>query len=407
MKKSVAAKLLSLWICWVLVMIGFQWLVSWRVDLKAPDYALEWTQAETRPHSQDRKPYLNDPFMNNQVCWDSEYYLSQAVGGFDDPAVQAIDGAAGGDVSLNYAFFPLYSVLIKGLMVPLSIFKLTPIAAATLGGVLIAVLGTLMGMFALFDLTRDYLGEDGAFRTVFYMLIFPSGFFLAQVYTEGLFIGLTFGALALANRKKMLFAAILAAAAVWTRAAGAVLALPIGLYALRHFYTGKITGYFKPKAIFAGLMALVPVASYFVWSRTELAASFHFVEKYYFGRGVFVFEPSMNGWKTAFESIFGTVHQTSIYYGIEFGIIGLGLAACFFCLRRYPAASLYSLLVWSVSFFSGGPQSMTRYVLTLPVVYIMLGKLGKNQVFDRVWTTVSILLLGLLAMLFTFNFWVA
>ena len=47
-------------------------------------------------------------------------------------------------------------------------------------------------MIALYDLTQESLGEDGAMRAAFYLLIFPTGFFLVQVYTEGLFVGLAF-----------------------------------------------------------------------------------------------------------------------------------------------------------------------------------------------------------------------
>ncbi len=58
-------------------------------------------------------------------------------------------------------------------------------------------------MLALFDLTRDSLGEDGALRAVFYLIVFPTGFFLIQVYTEGLFVGLAFGCLAMLKRQTL------------------------------------------------------------------------------------------------------------------------------------------------------------------------------------------------------------
>jgi hypothetical protein len=45
--------------------------------------------------------------------------------------------------------------------------------------------------------------------------------------------------------------------------------------------------------------------------------------------------------------------------------------------------------------------------LGAPAVFIGLARWGKNPVFDRSWTLVSLLLMGLLAMLYAFNFWVA
>jgi len=56
---------------------------------------------------------------------------------------------------------------------------------------------------------------------------------------------------------------------------------------------------------------------------------------------------------------------------------------------------------------SGPAQGIIRYILGAPAVFVMLAKWGKNPVFDRVWTIASILLMGLLATLFAFNYWVA
>ncbi len=88
--------------------------------------------------------------------------------------------------------------------IPLSLLKLTPIATATLAGVIVSALGILAAMLALYDLTHEALGEDGGMRAVFYLLIFPTSFFFMQVYTEGLFVGLAFGCLALLKRKHLL-----------------------------------------------------------------------------------------------------------------------------------------------------------------------------------------------------------
>ena len=48
---------------------------------------------------------------------------------------------------------------------------------------------------------------------------------------------------------------------------------------------------------------------------------------------------------------------------------------------------------------------MHRYVLAAPPVFLYLSRLGKNPAFDRAWTIASVLLMGVLAMLFTFDMW--
>src|SRR5215210_4298423 len=74
-----------LWLAWAIIVISFQALATARLVPKFPDRALEWTTRFTGDGYQQDHIYLLDPFMNDQVAWDSEYYLSIAVGGYDDP----------------------------------------------------------------------------------------------------------------------------------------------------------------------------------------------------------------------------------------------------------------------------------------------------------------------------------
>lgn len=214
--RSVRA-LVLIWLAWLAILLGFQVIVPMRPSLRQPDYVLSWTPPETETHSQDRKPNLMDPFMNSQVSWDSEFYLSIATVGYDDPAVRAIPSdfswnreqycVAGQDAAcylLNYAFFPAYPYLMRIVAAPLRVLPLTSIAAFTLAGVIVSALGTLGAMLALYDLAKNELGEGGGLRAAFYLVVFPSGCFLAQVYTEGLFVGLCFGCIALVRRKQRL-----------------------------------------------------------------------------------------------------------------------------------------------------------------------------------------------------------
>jgi len=216
--------LVMIWLGWAIVMVAFQRWVDLRVELKRPDHVLFWTAIETGAGSQRDKAYLSDPLLNRHVSWDSEFYLSVATVGYDDPAVRAIPSSfksglgpyctAGTDSdghSLSYAFFPIYPMATRLAALPLRLFRLTPIARSKLAAVIVSMLGALGGMIALYSMTRTSLGEEGGVRAGFYLLIFPSGFFLAQVYTEGLMIGLTFGALAFLLARRWGWAALLAA----------------------------------------------------------------------------------------------------------------------------------------------------------------------------------------------------
>ena len=112
------------------------------------------------------------------------------------------------------------------------------------------------------------------------------------------------------------------------------------------------------------------------------------------------------GWGEAFGSLFGSNSQTAAYYLMEFGAILLGLAACIATWRRYPGLSAYGLAAILLSLTSGPAQGMHRYVLAVPSVFLFLSRLGRSEAFDRAWSMLSILLMGLLATLFTFDMWV-
>jgi len=427
--------ILFIWLGWVLVMLGYQIYVPARLALATPDYALNWTVNETKPGSQDGKVYLNEPFLNQHVSWDSEYYLAIAVGGYEDPNIHRIGtfvnptgsstsgfwpfviptGSAGTRVGfpLSYAFFPFYPFVIRVLSAPLSLLGLDPIATATLAGVLVSVLGALAGMLALYELARDELGEAGALRTAFYLIIFPSGFFLAQVYTEGLFIGLAFTTLVLLRRGHLGWAALVAVLATFTRAVGVALIIPMTIAWVR---TGAWLEldlewrqiYFKGlpwKTIARSLLIFAPVVAFLIWRVSYFGMSFSKVEEEFFGRGLLNFGVSFITWSSAFRDLFGNNSQAAAYYLLEWLAIILGFTACITELKRNPDLAWFGLLVVFLSFTSGPAQGMHRYILAAPPVFLFLGRIGRHPAFDRVWSLASILLMGVLATLFTFNMW--
>lgn len=397
--------LCGIWLSWAVILIGFQLLVEARMEPKRPDYALAWTPHETGRTSQNDKPYLIEPFMNRHVSWDSEFYLSIAVTGYDDPAVRLVQVPGQKPLSMNYAFFPLYPLVIRALSLPLRVSGLNDIATATLAGVMVALVGALGGMIALYELVRDELGEDGGVRTAFYLLIFPSGFFLAQVYAEGLFIALAFGSLALAARGRLTWAAILAGLAVWARSIGVLLLIPLTLSWLRQLpHQRSVNG----RALARGSVLLIPALAFAVWWLV-LGDQFRLVEDHWFGRSPTDWERTRQGWQVAWDSLRSakTIGQMRAYYALEFASILFALLACLLTLRRYPGPALFGLAVLVVTAGSGAPQSLIRYVLVVPSVFITAGRWGRSGIFDRAWTTASLLLMGLLATLFTFDMWVA
>jgi mannosyltransferase PIG-V len=403
------------WLAWAIIVIAFQAWASARIIPRWPDNALDWTTNETGRSYQLGQKYLLEPFMNDQVAWDSEYYLAIAVGGYDDPATDYV-GPPDRQVTKSYAFFPFYPWVMRILAFPLKIFGLNPIATATLAGVIVSGLGTLLGMWALYDLTRDGLGEDGALRATFYLLIFPTSFFFIQVYTEGLFVGMAFASLAMLKRGNWLAATAFAACATLTRAVGVALVIPMAIMWFRGgewmdldlewrqiFHQGV-----PWKKLGHAVLVFSPLITFLIWRSSYLGQNFDFIQQNFFGRSFLNLGMSYFTWSEAFRSMLqGNNLQHTAYYLTEFFGMVVGLVTCVATLKTHRELAWFSLAVFIISLGSGPAQGIHRYILGAPAIFVSLARWGANPVFDRAWTLISILLMGLLATCFALNMWVA
>jgi hypothetical protein len=406
-----------LWLVWVLLIIGYQIYVQARFAPKRPDFALTWTADETQANSQRDKPYLLDPFLNDHVSWDSEYYLSIAVGGYDDPQMRAIPANYTWDqpqvslksqeptwISMNYAFFPFYPFLIHMLAIPLTVLGLTPIATATLAGVAVSALGTLGAMIAIYDLTSNLFDETVGKRAAFYLLIFPAAMFLLQVYSEGLFLGLSFGALALARREKWLWAGLLAACAMWTRPVGTLLLLPLVWYWWRSCGWQRLTTKFSWAEVGKVVLICSPLLAYLLW-QAIFGGPFHIIESRFYSREVLALGASWTAWSEVLGSLFGKNTQMTAYYLVEFAAIIFSLITCALMWKYDRLLAIYSLVVIVFSLTTGVAQGMHRYVMAAPAVFMIPARWGKSEVFDRAWTVGNVLLMGVFVTMFSFDFW--
>jgi hypothetical protein len=411
--------LVPLWLAWTVVILGYQAIAPGRFVLQPPDRSTPWTAEETKPGSHKDQPYLLDRFLNAHVAWDSEYYISIALHGYDDPQMRALApgsemgsarfGAVGGHpgwTSQNYAFFPAYPLAMRAVGWLLAPLPLSPIARITLAGVLVSLAGALAAMIAIADLAAGEKGggEGEGLRAAAYLLVWPASFFLAQVYTEGMFLGLSFGALALAKRKRWIWAAGLAAIAAWTRSTGALLALPLGwMWVADGGFARLRAGRPWPELLRLACVA-APAFAYLFW-RAMFGARFEFVESHFFGRGLFWLGLTWSSWRDAFELVSSGEPQARANYLFEAWGVLAGLAATLWLLRRDPALALYGLAILAVALTSGAAQGMHRYVLSLPALFLVPARLGRQPVFDRVWMLANTLAMGVLALAFSYDYW--
>lgn len=423
-RARLGAALVLIWLGWSALMLAFPvWSLA-RLPPARPDNALTWTGVATAVDPHVGRSGL-DRVLAPHMAWDSEYYISIARRGYDDPDMRAVKPGSNPDMpdqdlkrrqpswsSLNHAFFPLYPWTLRALGVPLAVLGLPSLTTAVLSGVLVSLLGTLVAMWALYDLARGGAGRGDAgraetegLRASVYLLIWPASVFLAQVYTEGLFLGLSFGALAFMRRRNWALAGVLGAAAVWTRSTGVLLVVPFGLTwladgGLRELLRGQ-----RARAFGAGLLAAAPVLAYLAW-RAVLGRDFLVVETYYFGRDAFAFARSWRSLLDAWEILDGRDGvQASAYQMAEFGGVAAGLGFSLVLLRRDPILALYGLAVMFVCMTSGAALGAQRYVLSVPALFLIPARWGRSAAFDRLWTLAGTLGLAVFTLAFSAGFW--
>ena len=124
------------------------------------------------------------------------------------------------------AFFPLYPLLMRAT---------APLAGGNpaLAGIILSNILSLGAFILLGRLVEAEFGPRIARRTLLYYAIFPTGLFLAAVYTEALFLLLSVAAFLCMRQRRWLLAGALIALATLTRAQGALLLLPLAIEAWR------------------------------------------------------------------------------------------------------------------------------------------------------------------------------
>jgi hypothetical protein len=155
---------------------------------------------------------LDDPSLSHDLGtvtdvwsrWDSVWFLRIAEHGY----AHASPSGAGP------AFFPLYPLLVRWLGDVLA-------GHYVLAGILVSLAASLVAFWLFHRLAEERLGVDGARRSLLYLALFPTTFFLLAVYSEALFLALALAAFVLAERGRW--------AGAWLATGLAILTRPIGV----------------------------------------------------------------------------------------------------------------------------------------------------------------------------------
>ena len=172
------------------------------------------------PNRHPRAARWDDPSLTHDLGavtdvwarWDSVWFLRIAEHGYS-----AASGAAS-------AFYPLYPGAV-------ALLGRAFFGHYVLAGIVISLGAAFAAFLLLYRVAEERLGADGARRAVLYLALFPFALFLQAVYSESLYLLLTLGAFALAERRRFLLAGGVAGLAMLTRPTGIALLPALALLA--------------------------------------------------------------------------------------------------------------------------------------------------------------------------------
>lgn len=166
------------------------------------------------PESSAIRHVYDNTFYNSWSQFDSSAYVDIATNGY------RLDFEGTG----TYTWFPLLPALmyILGFIMPIPIT-----------GLLIANIASFFAIALLYYLVKEEFGEKTGFRSVVYLMFFPTAYFLAAIYTESLYLFFALLAFYYAKQQKWLAASISGFFLAASRLTGVLIAIPLAYMYMR------------------------------------------------------------------------------------------------------------------------------------------------------------------------------
>lgn len=313
---------------------------------------------------------------------------------------------------LTQAFFPVYPLLIRGLV---GLTALDYLVA----GILISGACLLIGSLFWFKYFQ-HLNCDLPIKPIVIWLLFPTSFYLASVYTEGLFfmlMGMTFY---LMTKKQFLLSALTIALMSATRLIGVLMLLPL-IYEYFSVHRGMLS---KPNPFsqiqiswWARLLFLVFISAsglilYSGYLQHQFGNPWLFFDvQSQFGAGrsqelviypqvlwralKIVWTQRPLDWRyltSVLELISGTLPLFLIYQASK--------------VKKTTGLVIFSLATFFLPTLTGNFSSMTRYVLLCPAMIVGLESWLQSNRRLYVWLTLSTILLLICTTLFARGYWI-
>lgn len=333
--------------------------------------------------------------LKNQPCdiislwnrWDAPNYIDIAKNGYTNV----------GEGRWFIVFLPLYPFLIRLLA--------TFIGNYEVSALLISNLASIFACFYLYKLAKIDYSESTALKSVFFLAIFPTSYFLIAGYTESLFLLLTIGCFYYARKAKWSLAGVLGMLAAATRITGLVL-LPSLL--CEYFSQHSKPGSRRVRDIFFIALVSVGFVSYLIVNYVVFGDAFAFLavqHEHWFKQ----LAPPWEGLLGAIWGIFWRDPAGKALTGVAealFGLSGFFCIAYAFVIKLRPSYTAYMLLTWLVVTSTSYWLSTPRYLLSMFPIFIMFALIAdKREEWFYVLTTAFLLFFSFFLVLFTQGYW--
>ncbi len=256
----------------------------------------------------------------------------------------------------------------------------------------------LASLVVLYKLVLALLDDrPAAQRTVLYVLVFPTSFFLSSFYGESAYLFLSASAFYLAIKRRWAFAGALGALAALTRPFGFLILIP-----LLWLYMESMEWKLRRVRWNILWLALVPAALlahvYHIYTLTGNPLALVQVQQAW---GKTLTAP----WTAILHPIHVNLYLNPVEQVLTVVFILLSLVA----LRALPSAAfgIYSLLLILPPLLGGTLFSTPRYYLVVFPVFIVLAIFGRRQVLHQALTALFYTLLILFFAAWSQFYWVA
>lgn len=313
-------------------------------------------------------------FFQSFVNWDGAHYITIAKSGYQE--------------QFQYAFFPLYPILIN------IISKIT--GDFLQSAILISLVSSFLAVNFFYQLVSIEFDKKYAQKAVLALLFFPMSFYLLTAYTEGLFLLLSVSTFLFARKRNLFLATITAALASATRPAGVAVVLGFLLYVY-------LSSGINRKNWFV-LLSPMGILLYCLYLFGQTGDPFYFIRAQLHWHSGFAL-PGSAIFHTFKQLLTAGFIANNFRDFLDFIMVIFGASLVFRVWKHlsidYAIFSIFSLIM---PLFSQTLAATPRYLLTIFPAFMVLAFL-KNQYVMLFYQVFSLMLLVVFAILFVNGYW--